>query len=98
MTKKSRFLQVPIEPFIVDFCCPACRLIVEIDGDTHDGAVERDAARTARLERRGYRVVRFTNRDVHENLDGVLDAILSAVQSTAPSPLPSPPEGGEGIR
>ena len=78
--------QYPIEPFIVDFYCPACKLVVEIDGDTHADLQPRDAARTAKLEEIGCRVVRFTNSDVHENLAGVLDAILQAVQQTAPAP------------
>jgi very-short-patch-repair endonuclease len=78
--------QHPVEPYIVDFCCPPCRLIIEIDGDTHADAAARDAARTERIEELDYRVIRFTNKDVHENLDGVLDTILHAVMPTSPSP------------
>ena len=71
--------QHPIEPYIVDFCCPALRLVIEVDGDSHAESVERDTARTEKLEALGFRVVRFTNSDVHENIEGVLDAIRKEV-------------------
>lgn len=60
--------------FIVDFVCHERRLIVEIDGATHGGDVDivRDASRTRRLERDGFRVIRFWNNDVMMNIEGVL--------------------------
>ena len=69
--------QHAIGGFIVDFVTVAGKVIVEIDGATHSepGEVERDQARTARLERLGFLVMRVTNVDVYENLDGVLQAI-----------------------
>ena len=72
--------QHPIWRFIVDFYCASARLIVEIDGDTHaePGQVEYDAARTRWLESRGYRMIRFTNRQVGNQLDAVLEAIAAA--------------------
>ena len=73
--------QHPIGPFIVDFYCAACRLIVEVDGDTHATQVEYDAARTTWLEQYGCRVVRVTNVEVREELEGVLMAILLACQA-----------------
>ncbi len=73
--------QGPIGPFIVDFFCPAHRLIVEIDGGQHfeDEGIEADARRTAWLQAQGYRVLRFTNPDVLTNLDGVCQTILAAI-------------------
>jgi very-short-patch-repair endonuclease len=68
--------QHPIGRFIVDFCCPVQHLIIEIDGDTHEDQQEYDAQRTAWLHEQGYRVIRFTNEDVRERLEGVLEAIL----------------------
>ena len=68
--------QHPIDRFIADFYCAACRLVVEVDGDSHARQVEYDAARTEWLSERGYRVIRFANRDVYQNLDAVLEAIL----------------------
>jgi very-short-patch-repair endonuclease len=59
---------------IADFVCAEKRLVVELDGGQH--CDEADAARTARLKALGYRVIRFWNHDVNENLDGVLERIL----------------------
>ena len=67
--------QHPIGPFIVDFCCVAHKLIVEIDGPSHNAQLEYDEARTARLEEQGYKVVRYTNEQVHRHLDAVLAEI-----------------------
>jgi len=80
--------QVPIGLFIVDFFCPAHRLIVEIDGSQHfeqDG-LEADLRRTAWLEAQGYRILRFTNSDVLTNLEGVGQSILKAVAPEPDSP------------
>jgi very-short-patch-repair endonuclease len=70
--------QHPIGPFIVDFYCASCKLVVEVDGDSHAGQVEYDAQRTDWLEAQGYRVVRFTNQDVYAHTLEVLDAIEQA--------------------
>jgi len=75
--------QHPIgDRFIVDFFCADAGLCIEVDGDTHaePGQPEYDAAQTAWLGQRGYRVIRFTNADVFGNLAGVLEAIQSACQ------------------
>ena len=64
--------------FITDFCCPAVRLVVEVDGDVHDWQQERDQARTEELERHGYRVIRFQNDQVLNEIEGVLAAIHTA--------------------
>ncbi|MFQ5610590.1 MAG: endonuclease domain-containing protein [Anaerolineae bacterium] len=74
--------QHPLGPFIADFYCPACRLVVEIDGDIHDLQPERDAARTERFEQYGYRVIRFRNEQVLDDLEGVLTAIEAACFSS----------------
>jgi very-short-patch-repair endonuclease len=67
--------QHPIGGYIVDFACPVRKLAIEIDGGQHAAQQGADAARTAELGRRGYRVVRFWNRDVMHNLAGVLEII-----------------------
>jgi very-short-patch-repair endonuclease len=82
--------QAAIGTWIADFACPAARLIVEVDGDTHDA--EADARRDAALVTRGWRTVRVSNADVMTNIDGVLQHILAA---SAPHPNPSPE--GEGL-
>jgi very-short-patch-repair endonuclease len=69
--------QHPIDRYIVDFVTLDGKLIVEVDGATHGSAAElaRDAQRTRILESLGYAVVRVTNLDVYENMDGVLEMI-----------------------
>ena len=89
--------QDPIGPFIVDFVCHSARLVVEVDGGHHFEAEQekRDARREAFLTARGYRLLRFSNRDVMTNRQGVLEAIADAVRVASPSP-PSPASGGGG--
>ena len=73
--------QAPIDDFFADFLCRDAMLIIEVDGATHGTDAERaaDADRTAKLSALGYRVLRFENIDVIENLAGVLDAISEAL-------------------
>jgi len=88
--------QHPIGPYIADFACVAARLVVEVDGATHWTAEQlaHDARRTKFLEAEGWRVLRVTNSDVYENLDGVWLTIAGAVPPPAASRLP-PPHAGE---
>jgi very-short-patch-repair endonuclease len=69
-------------------------LVIEVDGDTHAVQGAYDAHRTALLESRGYRVLRFTNQDVATNLDAVLMTIGEALGLPL-SPTLSP-EGERG--
>ncbi|KQS05321.1 hypothetical protein ASG11_10825 [Sphingomonas sp. Leaf357] len=80
--------QVTIGPFICDFVSRSAGLIIEVDGGQHAAATEQDAARTRYLEKEGYRVIRFWNDDVIENLEGVV-AEIERVLMTNPSPNPS---------
>jgi len=67
--------QVPFNRYVADFASHALKLVVEIDGSQHlDNAA--DAERTRELAARGYRVIRFWNRDVLLNPDGVAEALL----------------------
>ena len=86
--------QQAIGPFIVDFYCHASKLVIEVDGEDHDLTFEQDEKRTARLRDYGVSVVRFSNRDVIENIDGVVRTIESLVRASIP-PLNPLPEGGE---
>jgi very-short-patch-repair endonuclease len=72
--------QVPIGPFIADFCAEKYKLVIELDGSQHAGA-SYDEKRGARLAANGYRVLRFWNNDVFENMDGVLEAIFDAIHA-----------------
>jgi very-short-patch-repair endonuclease len=85
--------QVPVGPYIVDFLCPVLRLVVEVDGATHDDHAY-DARRTAYLERRGLRVHRVCNHGIYEHRAGICDGILAACGGEAPHP-PLSPRGGE---
>jgi very-short-patch-repair endonuclease len=84
--------QHPIGPYIADFACVAAKLVVEIDGATHWTAEEiaHDARRTQFLEASGWRVLRVTNNDVYENLDGVWLTIESRIPPPAATPPPPP--------
>jgi very-short-patch-repair endonuclease len=75
--------QHPIGPCVMDFACPARKLAIEIDGGQHALQQNQDAARTAELARRGYRVIRFWNNEVMENLAGVLDTIRRELDGRA---------------
>jgi very-short-patch-repair endonuclease len=77
--------QVPIGPWFADIVCRSHKVIVEIDGATHGTPQEiaDDAERTRGLEEMGYRIFRVSNRDVYDNLDGVLDGLLAFVGETS---------------
>jgi very-short-patch-repair endonuclease len=80
--------QVPIENYVADFVCHAARLVIELDGGQHfsDPAERADARRSAAIEAKGFRVLRFSNHDVMTNRTGVLEAIATAVAEAAPTP------------
>jgi len=69
--------QAPIGPYIVDFFCPAKRLIIELDGGHHnqDEMASRDLERQRWLENEGYRVVRFWNSEVSSDMTAVMERI-----------------------
>jgi len=75
----------PIGPYFADFACRSTKLVIEIDGATHstDEEIAHDRRRTAFLVTEGYRVVRFTNEQVYENVDAVLEAIAHALAELA---------------
>jgi very-short-patch-repair endonuclease len=73
--------QYSVEQYVIDFYCPALKLAIEIDGDSHfqPGAKERDAERQGFIETFGIEFLRFTNADIYENLDGVIDTIAEFI-------------------
>jgi len=99
--------QARFSGYIVDFASHRERLIIEVDGSQHDEEVNRarDEERTSFLNRCGYRVMRYSNYDVLQNLDGVVRDIFEAASQrkcmkfamlAAPPPDPSSPLGSEG--
>jgi very-short-patch-repair endonuclease len=92
--------QATIGPYFVDFACHTTKLVIEIDGDQHGQAAQfkRDRKRDAYLSRSGYRVLRFWNNDVRENIEGVLNVICEALELRQSPPPLTPPhrKRGEG--
>jgi very-short-patch-repair endonuclease len=83
--------QEPIGKYIVDFICYSKKLIVELDGGQHniEKNIVLDINRTKHLEQEGYRILRFWNNEVFENIEGVKEEIFKALTL---NPLPR----GEG--
>jgi very-short-patch-repair endonuclease len=100
--------QVPIGKYVADFACHSCGLVVELDGGQHAESTNlaADRTRTIEVNSNGYRVMRFWNADVQENIDGIMDMIRNAAglstlhnferwREATPTPSPSPQGGGE---
>ena len=69
--------QHSIDNFVLDFFCPEGRLAIEIDGDSHygEGHQNDDAVRQQQIESHGITIIRFTNTEIYDSLDGVVDTI-----------------------
>jgi very-short-patch-repair endonuclease len=87
--------QVPIGPYIADFVFGARMLVIEVDGETHTASQAYNAVRSEYLEERGWRVLRFWNNEVMQNIEGVIVSISEALQRPLPN---APPRAGEGRR
>jgi very-short-patch-repair endonuclease len=83
--------QHPIGKYIVDFACPAAKLAIELDGGQHATSRDADDLRTREIAQHSYRVIRFWNMDVTENLPGVVQVIRQELEISL-----SAPGGGEG--
>src|SRR5271156_2991998 len=83
--------QHPISRYVLDFACPAAKLVIELDGGQHALQTSADEGRSLEIARRGCRVVRFWNGDVMENIGGVLETIRRELDFSL-----SAPGGGEG--
>lgn len=83
---KVRFKrQHPIGIFIVDFYCHKLKLVIEVDGDIHlrEDIKEHDDGRSADIKNFGIRILRFTNREVLENMEMVKKQILDEINSVS---------------
>jgi very-short-patch-repair endonuclease len=103
--------QHPIEPYIADFYCHEHRLVIEVDGQSHQGQAAHDEQRERFLRQQGLRVVRFANDDILNDLEAVLLAVLyacgidsdgSPLSTHMPMPSPAslrsaPSPGGRGV-
>jgi very-short-patch-repair endonuclease len=91
--------QTPIGNYIVDFVCFSSKLIIELDGESHDFEERQtmDHRRDAFFASEDFRVLRFTNDQVMSNLEGVVEAIRQAISfgaSGSPPSLTLPHKGG----
>ena len=73
--------QHAIGNYVVDFCAPRRKLIIELDGSQHLEQEEYDEERTRYLESQGYKVIRFWNNDVIKDIDNVILAIIHALEN-----------------
>lgn len=80
--------QHSIGRFIVDFCCLEHRLVIELDGGQHAAQAEADQKRSAFLARFGYRVLRFWDNEVTEDIEAVLEQIAAVLSDPHLNPLP----------
>jgi very-short-patch-repair endonuclease len=76
--------QHPVGNFILDFYCPAYKLVIEVDGEVHTNQADYDSHRTAQLETHGYRVLRFQNEAVTHHLETVLSKIIQTISDIDP--------------
>jgi very-short-patch-repair endonuclease len=92
--------EAPIGPYMVDFAWLSARIIIEVDGASHDlpGRDERDQERDSFLTSQGFRVIRVRDADVIANSEKGFAAIEEAVRPHLKTPPLAPPHKGEGNR
>ncbi len=90
--------QMPLGHYVLDFVCLSAKLVIELDGETHDFASRQtaDKKRDAFLASEGFRVLRFTNDEVLSKLAGVVEVIRETASGrrTSPPSLSLPHKGG----
>ncbi len=86
--------QIPINKYIIDFYCRELKLIIEIDGFTHNYKMESDVERQKFLEKEGYTVIRFQEQEVREDSNSVLQRIVDWIESRKGLTLPNPSQEG----
>ncbi len=89
--------QHSVGPYVLDFYCPAEKLCIELDGAAHftDGGYEYDIARTEYLQALDIRVMRFENKDIFDNTEGVLEEIRRNFSSESTTHSSPPILGGD---
>lgn len=78
--------QKPIDEYVVDFYCPLLKLVLEIDGDSHDGKEDADRIRHEKLESLGLTVLRFWDADVKSNVDGIVGQLREWIETRRTHP------------
>ena len=87
--------QHPVGPFVLDFCCPAHRLAVEVDGPIHDQQRDQDTARDELLTTAGYSMLRLSNHEIQTDFPAALARIRSAL---TPNSSPAHQERGDTVQ
>ena len=82
--------QMPVGPYFADFVCRELKLVIELDGFSHDVQPERDAARDADLRDHGYTVLHFANEGVLRDPEAVATAIQQKVAELRARPKATP--------
>jgi very-short-patch-repair endonuclease len=88
--------QHPIGNRVADFACPKKKLVIELDGSQHADEQAADEQRSLEIAGHGYRVIRFWNNDVTQNLASVLETIYRELEAPPPHPTLSAPMGRRG--
>ena len=88
--------QHPFGDYILDFVCLEKKVIIEIDGSQHGERTKHDEIRTQNLLTAGFRVLRFWNNEVLQEIEAVKERIWRAVQEQKTHPLPTLPLKGRG--
>ena len=80
---RRKTIEEVIGEYIVDFCCHRAKLVIELDGGQHYSCEvkQKDSERDGYMSGLGLKVLRFSDRDVLENLDGVIDTIWGCILS-----------------
>lgn len=73
--------QYSVNKFVIDFYSPELKLAIEVDGDSHftDGVDVRDKERQMIIESYDIKFLRYTNREVYENVDGIIESIIENI-------------------
>jgi very-short-patch-repair endonuclease len=84
------YRQYGVSPYIADFYCPKCKLVVELDGGQHYSSegLEYDKVRSEFMQNVGIKTLRFTNSEVIEDLEKILNVIAQELEKNSP-PSPS---------
>ena len=85
--------QHAIGPYVADFYCPAAKMVIEVDGATHDYSVKSDANRDAYMESLGLKIVRIAASDVLADPEAVVDGIYRLCEASAAGPSTTQPGG-----
>jgi len=80
-TKLKFRRQQPIHPYIADFACMKAKLLIELDGDSHDGRQIYDQRRYDYLRQQGYTLLRINNDEIKDNLSGVVEMIIARAKT-----------------